>query len=262
MSKPYSIAELFYTKWQHLTYSQMMTVIDLRYRLDQAKKEELWKSYGYFSIMILRELRKNKRLVAKINERQAVDCLNDLAFIREPWYFFPNVGGGLLAPDEYMHNLIFNQLVYADAAFTRYCVKQYRAKQTNTEADTEAEINELIGILYTPANLFDDKLIDYRASMACELKPYIKALILHTYANVREYISKRCPALFNIKKNEEPTETPPMYTGKMWQTILFNLSETPTFPGLEKAEKASLYKALDYLEQKAIENEQPKKQHA
>lgn len=260
--KTYKISDLFYTSWAQLVPRQMAQIIDLRLQLNQAKNDERWQLVGHLTIALLRVLRKDKSLVAKINEEQAVDCLNDIKFIHQPWYHFPPGENFLFKePDEYMHNRTFNQFIFADAEFTKFCVLDHKARTAGAGAlqaiqydtDIRLAINKLIGILYTPADKFDEKLIHDRAcTVDQKLNQAEKAVVLHTYANIREYIVKqRCPNLFPSSEGSE--DQTPVYTGKMWLNLRYDLSETPSFPGLEVAKTAWLYDALDLLEKKAIE---------
>jgi hypothetical protein len=259
--KSYPITSLFHTTWETLTPRQMIDILDIRESWKQAKAEGQLKAAGYYSIMLLRELRKNKNLVSKINVEQAVDCINDLKFIHEPWYFFPvpafSFSPSVLnhataptahftPPGEKMHNRNFSQLVYADAAFSRYCVLDHKKLDGTINA-----INELVAVLYTSADEFNDQDIIYRAGLVGELlKDWQKALILYTYANCRLSFIERCPNLFpGSGPSDKPS--PPTYTGKMWQNLRYDLAETPAFQGFNVAGNANLYDALDYLEKKA-----------
>lgn len=261
MPKTYKIADLFFTSWAEIPTGYHAQLIELRHKLNNAIREEMWGTYGYMAIQMLRILRKNKSLVAKINEEQAVDCLNDLKFIQEPWYHFPPGDKGFQEPDEYMHNRTFNQFVYADAEFTKFCVLDYQGKESRKpdEMQLNRAINKMIGILYTAPERFDERKILSRAGTVDQkMTPAEKAVVLHTYANVREYIVKeRCPNLFPSSSGDGPAK--PVYTGKMWLNLRYDLSETPSFQGLDAAKNAWLYDAMDLLEKKALEiAKQPK----
>src|SRR5687768_9876977 len=127
--KSYTISDLFHTYWLDqdgeptLTPKEMAMVIDMRHNLDTARANKDHLKVGFYSIQLLRILRRNKSAVAKINVEQVVDCINDISFIREPWYFFPKVAEGIFhAPDEYMHDRNFEQLCYADGSFTKFLI--------------------------------------------------------------------------------------------------------------------------------------------
>lgn len=265
MSRTYSISELFFTSWEQLNAPQMIKLIHLRNQLQQTKKEELWGSYGYLSIQTLKLLTRNASLVGKIDVQQAVDCVNDLKFIHEPWYHFEPAGQWPMyePPEERMHNRTFDQFIYADAEFTKFCVLDYRGKLSGKPDETQMNlaIYKLIGILYTPPKRFDSAKIHSRALSIRHWMPQEEqALVLHTFANIRQYIVKeRCKNLFNVPDTDPKKETPPVYSGEMWMKLRYNLSETPTFQGMQTTKNAPLFDALDTLEQKAIEAaKQPK----
>ena len=257
MPKTYNIDDLFFTSWKQIPTGYHAQLIDLRYRLDTTKAQEMWAAYGHLAIQVLRILRKNKSLVAKINVEQAVDCLNDLKFLHETWYHFPpGEDSRFVAPDEYMNNRSFNQFVWADAQFTKFCVLDYQGKQSRKTDDIQINIaiNKLIAILYTAPERFDEREIhNSSCTVDQKMKPFEKAVVLHTFANVREYIVKeRCPNLFP-STSDNTGYSVPVYTGKMWLNLRYDLSETPSFQGLEAAKNAWLYDALDLLEKKALE---------
>ena len=71
--KQYTIAHLFKTSWAELSVKDHAELLQLRDKLVDARKQKLFRAYGYHAISILRLLRKNKNAVAKINIEQAVD---------------------------------------------------------------------------------------------------------------------------------------------------------------------------------------------
>lgn len=272
MVKTYSISDLFITAWQDdhknptLRPQEMARVIELRYNLDKAIADHDDVRFGFYAIALLRILRKNKSAVAKITEEQVVDCIHDLTFIREPWYFFPASGNTMfVAPDEYMHDRTIEQFAYADSAFTKYLKMEEQFRMAHPPVDGNymsiATLNEFIAILYTPADQFQPKDIGARGKLVAGLSESVKALVFHTYANIREYAMKRCPTLFPKSESKGPAEV--VYTGKMWRDLLFDFSETEAFKGYDQARNASMYDALDYLEKKTHEAQQQKdKKHA
>jgi len=274
--KSYSISDLFITAWQDqskrptLTTEEMATVIGLRHSLDQAREENNLVNIGYYSIMMLRTLRKDKSAVAKMNEEQVVDCINDISFFREPWYFFPPVAiGAFQAPDEYMHDRNFEQFVYADSTFTKYLKLEEDLKRAHPSQEgcfiSVETMNDFVAILYTRPEEFNVPEISTRARLGARMKDYEKAVIFHTYANVREYILGRCPSLFpKPEGKQEPAKKQVVYTGKMWRNLLFDFSETEAFKGYDRARTAYIYDAMDYLEKKMKDSieQRNKKAHA
>jgi hypothetical protein len=239
--RTYKISDLFISSWSDkegqptLTTKQMAELLDFRYRLDDAKIRQDSKAEGYYTIMILRLLRIDKSAVSRISVEQVVDCINDLTFFRNPWYFFPSCSNAYFeSPDEYMHDRTIEQLMYADSAYTKYLVLQWSVKQGAiiSEKELNAYLDELITVIYTAESQFDS------------------AIILHTYANIREYIVKRYPNLFPKTESTGKEEQPPVHTGPMWRDLIFDFSETEAFKGFDKARQARIYTALDYLEKK------------
>lgn len=290
------ITDLFKTTWDELRDGEMIKIIEFSDMLTHADPGTL--EHGALVIEVLKTLRKNKGLVAKLNLAQAVDCFDDITFFhrdqagsfRMPWYFFPvgdffiptfwtsssGLGVDFHRPDLIgglpMYNRSFDQLVYADAAFSNFCLASFHYKQSPSkalEAEMESNINELIAILYQKAEEFDACTIEKRASLIPEkLDPPRRALILHTYANVRSFLMNRCPNLFPKETaggddTEKIQEIEPIQTGPMWMNLRYDLAETAAFKGLSTARNALIYDALDYLEKKAVEvNDQKLKRNA
>jgi hypothetical protein len=272
MIKQYTISDLFINSWTTpdkkptLSPKDMAALVTLRYQLDQAIADESLHMRGFYSIKILALLRKNKSAVAKINIDQSVDCINDITFFREPWYFFPNVtGDAFAAPDEYMHDRFFEQLVYADSAFSRYCVLEDQLRNAHPSMDghrlSTIELDNLIAVLYTRPEMFNSRKISDRADLVASLDPDFKFLVFHTYANIREYIVKRCAHLFPAPSSTPAEERKIVWTGPMWRNLMFDFSETEAFSGFDRARTAYVYDALDYLDKKQKElNEAKAKQ--
>lgn len=273
MAKQYNISDLFITSWLDqegnptLSPEDHARVLEIRHKLDTAKADKKDDVAGLYSILMLRILRKKKDAVSKINVDQVVDCINDINFFREPWYFFPKSAKGIFqAPDEKMHDRNFEQLVYADSAFTKFLIMDREKDPTAVRI-----LDELIAILYNDPEEFKPEHISDRAKLVADLQDHQKALILATYAHIREYIVERCPNLFP-KPNTSPAGEPDQsegqiegvqHTGPMWRKLLYCFAETEAFKGYDRARTAKIYDALDYLEQKTIEASELKpKAHA
>lgn len=255
--KKYEIADLFKSSWlspegeQWLKSQEIAQLISYRDNLYEAKKSSKWDTYGYWAIQILRLLRRKKNAVAKITVEQAVDCIDDLNFFRTPWYFFPEGNNRFPSPDEYMHDRTFEQLTYADSAYTKYLVTAHMMNQAHPPCDPISHHyeDELIGILYTSPDEWCSTKISTRTAIAANLPYFQKVVIFHTYANVREYIMHRCPDLFlnASAENESGSKIVPIHTGPMWRRIHQDLAATPQFQGMDKAAMAPIYPALDLL---------------
>jgi hypothetical protein len=225
-------------------------------------------------------LRKNKSAVAMIEVDQAVDCFNDITFFRRteagnfetPWLFFPvedfNAHGfhfvrpkmsGKTLP---MFDRTFDQLVYADSAFSSFCALNhlYITNEQNMREgakdiyryDIDDCINSIVAVLYTRHEDFDVNAIEMKLPfIKKKLSSDERALILHTYANVRAFLLERCPHLFPKKESEE--NLPPQSTGEMWLNLRYDLAETEAFKGFHTARNAMIYDVLDYLDKKARE---------
>jgi hypothetical protein len=255
--KTLAVADIFFNSWAELNWKQAIELLSERNKIAQAQAEGLHGVAGHRIFITLRLLAKDKKLFKKLNADQLLDVYTDMAWIHQPWYTFHIQALAMpdkfliYAPDEYMHNCIFKQLVHADALFSKYLI-----------ANDVKDLHRLIAVLYQFTYNFKELPFnpDHMDRMADEIARVIKPgqaeLILHTYANIREYITKRCPNLFPIvhpsKADDLANSKPMQYTGPMWQSIHFDLAETEAFKGFETSGNTRIYDALDYLEQKAI----------
>ncbi len=249
--KEYTVTDLFYTSWDDLTAQARTEVYALYHALQEQKKGSI--EYGLHLIQIMRRLRKNFRLVNKINESQTVDIFNDLTFFEKSWYKFPNLTYKLITPEDQLVRHTFDHFIYADHEFTCYQAKPERKY-----------LVQLVCALYKQkgdGEYLDRQVIDDRAMLlAKKIKDWELQCVFFTYMHVRGFVMSRCKTLFPKQKlatveGEEPlAEQKVIPTGPRWLQLKHRLAETRAFPGLEKAERANMYSALDYLEDIAQQN--------
>lgn len=259
--KTFDIKDLFYASWDELNADQAALVIFFNNRLKSLLKRSIRGKIkaGEYQLRILRILCKKPKILKRITPEQIIDIFEDLSFIDTPVYRFHipwirTKAGTLKAPGEKLNTFTFYQLIKADAEYSKLLILTSELKQEQYHS-----LNRLISILYQPEQYqFDEEMIEISAgSLPARLTFDLKYLILHTYANCRSYIvNERCPDLFN--KGVEGSNKIE-YTGKMWQDLLFDLSETPAFSGLDTAKNARIFNALDYLEKKVKEIPKMKK---
>ncbi len=248
-------ADIVTTSWNQLKAEQAAFVLQMRSKLTDAVTNEQYEMAGKFKAILVAYLSKNK-ITRELTAEQVNDVADDLKFIYQPWHHFhvtyiKTKYGKLLAPEIKMASLTFWQMVLADAEYSKFLVLNHRKSNGQLHS-----LNRLIAILYHPElGTFNDDLIDeISVSFPKGLTFDLKYLILHTYSNIRKYIvDERCTNLFAAPPDTGSKTYKPQYTGKMWQDLLFDLSDTPAFPGLDRAKKARLYDALDYLEKKAFD---------
>ncbi len=277
MKREYPIQQLFKMGWEQLTPKEMITIIELSDRILDVEKDSV--DYGFILIAMLRIIRKNKSAVSKINEAQAVDCFNNVTFFQRnedrsfktPWLFFPignfTAGGETFERPQLlgtlpMYNRTFDHLVYCDQAFSAFCLFNYQlnkehipARRDQLQSDMNDALDSLIAVLYHSQFNFDVKRIEVTSRLIRQkLTIAERSLILHTYANVRQFITEKYPYLFPAPlPSNEQSESAPQLTGAMWLNLRFDLAETEVFKGFDTARNALIYDALNYLEKKAKE---------
>lgn len=268
--KQYHITDLFKSSWPELSTKEhglVLTHLALR-----AQEKDHTDRVGFHNIMILRALRKNNAIVSKINIEQVVDCINDLNFLAQPWYDFPRLSKphpGTRNPEPYLKHHTFGQLFWMDSLFSKYMLQTYWDSQAHPPTDTSgialSFLHEMIGVIYTDPESFDErKVSDIGKAIGKVLTDAECTVILHTYINLKTFIIKECPNLFPQPDEDEAAEPEtrnpePVDSEPMWQSLLFDLSETAAYPGMEKAKRAPMYEALNYLEKKVKEVTKTKK---
>lgn len=239
----YQVGDLFHTEWKHLATDVHAEVYTMQQQIKSISMDDV--EYGILLIKILRALRKNIRLVDKINEARAVDIYNDLAFLNQPWYFFPALSGaGLLRPLDYLSKHSFDQFIYADNEFTAYLV-----------TNDAKYLNRLVATLYTDAATFDKEEVQLRADRL-KLKAYELMLVFFTYAHVREFVVKRCKHLLPRTAGADST---PQASGPLWHQIKHQAAATLVFGSFNELGKSNMYDVLDHLEVLATNNKPKKK---
>jgi hypothetical protein len=236
--REYTVSDLFFTRWEDLSARVHSEVYALYNSLAGPENPQ----YGFILIQILRRLRKNKRLVNKIDVAQAVDIFNDLAFFKEPWYNFPaleNKKLALLPPDEKLARSSFDQFIYADNEFSSYLVKQ-----------DPNFLNRLVVTLYPLLGdeCFDPETVEARAeAITGQLAPWQLNQVFFTFAQVRAHVMDRCKTLLPKAPVADTTEAPTA-TGPMWHRIKHQAARTLVFGTFQQTGRANMYSVLDHLE--------------
>jgi hypothetical protein len=253
MAKTYTISDLFFTSWNELSGKTIADVYALHLRAQTLEKDS--RDYGFILIEILRRLKKNPRLVDKLNVDQAVDIYNDLTFLDKPWYHFPSLrssaplrlsGKKLETPDEKMARHTFDHFIYADNEYSSYVVTQ-----------DVRHLKRLVATIYQRE--FDKEDVQpIEKALHLQLKPWQLNLVFFTFMHVREFVMKRCKTLLPPAAQKADDEAPdsPRATGALWLKIKHRLAETPAFQGYDVAGAANMYATLDYLEDLAQIKEQ------
>lgn len=241
--KAYRVSDLFFTEWHQLSGRAHSEVYSLHQQIKSLPADKQGsQEYGLLLIGILRRLRKRPLLVDKINVEQAVDIYNDLTFLNQPWYYFPQLqvkGLEIISPEEKLARHTFDHFIYADHEYSSFLLTQ----------ETK-HLARLAATLYQQN--FDKEMVD---TIAAKLKvnEWKLSLIFYTYAQVREFVMKRCKTLLPpapVSDNIKPTAT-----GSTWLKLKHRLAETPAFQGYETAGRANMYASLDYLEDLAQQKE-------
>ncbi|MEJ0030943.1 MAG: hypothetical protein WDO15_11460 [Bacteroidota bacterium] len=156
----YNVSDIFFYSWKALDPKQHAEVVGAveQYRSSEGVKR------GYWRIMILKALRRNKKLASKITPEQAVDIVDDLVFLNQPWYHFPVLEiGQYKSPTDHMSRLSFDHFIYADNEFT--CAIAFPHEHKKYAARLAATIYAI------PGEQFDKELVaDSSGRNTCDRK--------------------------------------------------------------------------------------------
>lgn len=257
MKKPkvYAVSDLFYTSWKSLSNKAKAETFALYQQQLTFNKDTV--EYGYLLIQVLRKLLKNPRLVDRIDEEQAVDIFNDLVFLKEPWFNFPNLTYKLITPEDQLARHTFDHFIYADNEFTTFLATQNSPQST---VNSPQYLKRLVVTLYKEKGdgFFDKECVEERAAKL-QLKEWQLLCVFFTFMHVRASLMKRCKTLFPASPKTLPDGTvieqeKVKPTGPMWLEMKHRLAETKPFQGYDAAGRANMYAALDYLEDIAKQN--------
>jgi hypothetical protein len=271
---PLQISDIFINDWGQLKADQAAILLLWRDKLVKAIDDGKHEIAGLYKSILVRHLCKKKKVFNQLSSYQIRDIADDLNFIHTSWYsfhitFLKTKLGTLYRPDHKLASFTFWQLVKADAEYSKFLIYNFQESKEQYHA-----LDRLVAIIYQtkPGYFTDTNIEEHTAVLPKGLTFELKYLILHTYSNIRKYlVHERCPELFNAPVPRHPefisgsadnskqipkqvrNDEQPQYTGDMWRQMLFDLSETPAFSGLETAKNARLFDALDYLHKKALE---------
>jgi hypothetical protein len=211
-------------------------------------------------IRILRLLRKNVRLVDRINVPQAVDIYNDLKFLHQPWYYFPELPAPLIKkPDPLLARTSFDQFIYADNEFTSFLA----LGTAETQERYEHYLRRLAVTLYQPADekIWDKECVEEREQQIKTINPELLQLVFFTFGHVRNRVMDRCKTLLprSLAKDEDKKKVHP--TGRMWANLKHQAAKTLVFGDFDKLGQTNMYSVLDHLEILSKEREEARGKH-
>lgn len=243
--KTYSTSDLFFTRWEDLKALQRYEAYTLNEVLKDIPRDH--ERYGFILIAVLRRLRKRPGLVSKITVEQAVDIYNDMKFLSEPWFIFPEVHGlrifdhQPMHPDDHLARHTFDHFIYADNEFSMWLLTREKIY-----------LKRLLVTLYQMP--FEKESVEDLAQ-SVKIEDWLLNLVAITFNHVRTKLTRRCKTLLPPPPKGEAAPADPSATGPMWLKIKHRLAETPAFQGYDVAGRANMYAALDYLEDLAQQKE-------
>lgn len=246
--RKHQVKDLFYVSWEELRRKPQAHAETCALQATIGKIERGSTEYGVTMIAILRRLRKNPRLVDRLNVEQSVDIYNSMSFLDEPWFFFPGIKRdwrkpfkrNWKRPADHLAEISFDRFIYADNEFTSFVASGERRF-----------LERLAATLYQPG-VFNKELVDGKRLQ--KLPMWKLQLIFFTFSHVREFIVKRCKTLLPSSAPAGDEQANPAPSGPLWHKIKHQAAETLVFGTFEELGNANVYSVLDHLEHIAKAN--------
>ncbi|MCZ8021219.1 MAG: hypothetical protein O9302_00370 [Cyclobacteriaceae bacterium] len=247
MRQSYKVSDLFYTQWKQVSPQKITE--GYTHFCNTQSAEPGTEQHGASIIFTLRALRKNWRLVDKINVLQAVDIFNELEpNLNEPWteFYLSRVTANVrwyYAPADKMSNRTFDHFIYADSYLTK-------ALAQKDEKLCEIELCKMLAALYLPSGelYYNDEVIQRRAELFHkELKSWQLLFVMYTFGHIKRRIMNGCPNLFPKSSGSSSAEVI-KDTLPAWFEIKLQLANAGIFGDYEKVGKTGLYHVINALE--------------
>jgi len=258
-------SDILYTSWEDIPLRKVKVILQVLplIKWDQHRSE----SNTYLKNFLLKQLFRSKKIYLQTTAEQRVDLFTyDITWVKEFGTTFPikayNIGGTIYhAPETQLTDLSVERLMEADIALFRFI----RSEKTSY-------LDHFLAMLYTSKG-FDSAQPDRRVTLSVSTENLSKQIPTHeSIAIIRSFIGsfdllrKQCRTLF--PKNEVPDNASPnpkseirnpksQDPARAWQRLLFELANTPGYPGMEAAKNALAWEALPYMnhEQEKIQRE-------
>jgi hypothetical protein len=260
-------SDILYTSWEDIPLRKVKVILQVLplIKWDQHRSE----SNTYLKNFLLKQLFRSKKIYLQTTAEQRVDLFTyDITWVKEFGTTFPikayNIGGTMYhAPETQLTDLSVERLMEADIALFRFI----RSEKTSY-------LDHFLAMLYTSKG-FDSAQPDRRVTLSVSTENLSKQIPTHeSIAIIRSFIGsfdllrKQCRTLFPVIASDEGAKQSPKTAkdrssprsedpARAWQRLLFEIANTPGYPGMEAAKNALAWEALPYMnhEQEKIQRE-------
>lgn len=241
--------DILYQTWEELPLNKLRVILQVLPFVDWSVNEN--PENTYCKNFILRCCFRSLKTYKLTTPEQRVDLYtHEIKFLRSPSCFFPirsyRMDGKVFrAPTKGMSDITIERLAQADTSLSRYII-----------SERSNYMGEFIAALYNEVDceFGNQEQFESNSSILYGIPEHEKVAIIRAYLGSRKLLMKQCPFIFpepNTKyqnKNQKPEKPKAQDTGPMWQKLIFELANTPAYPGMEQAKKANAWEALQYFD--------------
>lgn len=256
--------DLLYSEWDSIPLKKLKLILQvlplIRWDVHTSA------SNTYLKNFLLKQLFKSRKIFLLTTPEQRVDLFtHETAWIQEFSTVFPikafNLSGHLFqAPQTSLSDISVERLMEADIALYRF-----------VRSDRAQYLGHFLAMLYTvKGEPLTDETIDRNTTLLQKIPSHEAVSIIRSFIGSFQLLRKQCPTLFPViairhggeQSVDQQTATPRSSSrgddpAQSWQKLLFELANTPGYPGMESAKKALAWEALPYMdhEQSKIQRE-------
>lgn len=250
-------SDILYTSWEDIPLRKVKVILQVLplIKWDLHRSE----SNTYLKNFLLKQLFRSKKIYLKTTPEQRVDLFTyEITWIKEFGTVFPikayNIGGTIYhAPETQLTDITVERLMEADIALYRFI----RSEKTSY-------LDHFLSMLYTTKG-FDFAQPDSRVTLSGveglskQIPTHESIAIIRSFMGSFDLLRKQCPTLFPAPpappESGEKGSSPQGEAGRgksqdparSWQRLLFELANTPGYPGMEAAKNALAWEALPYM---------------
>jgi len=250
----YRAAELLYSSWDEIPLRKLKLILQLLTLIRWDIKNQ-WQN-TYLKNLVLKQLFRKVSIFKLTTPEQRVDLFtHEIEWIKEFPITFPiktyQLGGKTFhAPADTLSDITMDQLIESDISLFRYL-----------RSEKSIYIGHFLAMIFTvKGEVLTDEILDQNSAILRKMPEAEIAAAIRSFIGGYNALRKSCPELFPptpdpLKGDKNISNSPPqggagggrVDPSKSWQSLLFELANTPGYPGMESAKKALAWEALPYF---------------
>lgn len=245
-------SDILYTSWEEIPLHKVRLILQIL----PVIRWEVHHHWGntYLKNFLLKQLFKSRKIYLKTTAEQRVDLFtHEIGWIQDFSTTFPIPsyklkGKTFLAPAQMLADISVERLMEADIALFRYI-----------HSEKKSYLGHFLAMLYIlPGVDLSDEVLSENAELLLQIDEKEKIAIIRSYLGSFEALRKECQTLFPSEDNPSSRgrddrgdlkreSRKPKDPAPNWKKLLFELANTPGYPGMESAKSAPAWEALPYM---------------